>query len=123
MKKKNYLSLCNQALLEGYAACYGNQFDLDGNSISPEKGFLVPVTLEEYPAIDKDILQSFVRTHRNLLYKPNNCLLVYEHINGTYSICVCNLIDDKRNAVFLGLVSKQKFIFDNQTKHLSYSKR
>ena len=123
MKKKLYLSVCNQALLNGYASCFGNITDIDGEPIEPDHGYLVPVISEEYPALDKDTLYSFVRKNRNLLYNDTRCLLVHEHNDGNYSFSVCDLMQDKRNAIFLGLKSNKKFIFDNQTKQLSYSKR
>ncbi len=100
-----------------YDTCLKNggvTYNLNGE-LNPEHGYMVATkgNEESHSSISPDLVAEYVKRHADLLTEPNKFLGVW--FDGTnWVFDVSELFEEKRQALFFGIIRKQKAIWDNK---------
>lgn len=110
MKKTNLLNIVNQVNLKG-----GITYNLETGEVNPVHGYMVAIPGHERTLshIDKENLAKYIKQNADVLYKEGMYLGIWKDVSG-YVVDTSELIDNKAEAVELGVRREQKAIWDNR---------
>jgi hypothetical protein len=104
-------------LLSVAEANKGATYNVNTGEINPSEGYMVATEGNEFVSgmLTQDVVQNYVNSHSSLLCEPNRYLGIWwDGMN--WVLDVAEIFEEKRNAIFFGIVRNQLAIWDNTNR-------
>ncbi len=95
----------------------GATYNVNTGEINPSVGYMVATEGNEFVSgmLTHDVVKDYVNSHSSALSQPNAYLGIWwDGMN--WVLDVSEIFEEKRNAIFFGIIRKQRAIWDNANK-------